>query len=186
MKLSLDILKDEKAPAIALLGVALRQYGTECFDWHPAILRVELEDDYNISLSDLQSDKLQAAITILTSNAFEDQWEVFTTCCHLLCNVHYEFTDFTPLEAEYIAMALPEVYLIKDNDVETFSDEVRAFAGNAFHEYGMFCSPEIFPDALMPVCDEAGKIEQSEKSEALTELFNTRKESIETYFSNLN
>ena len=181
----LNVLKDEKAPAMALLAVAIKRYGVESLEWSPEILRAELEDDYDIKLSDLQSDKLQAAATILTTDAFEQEPWVFTTCCHLLCSVPYEFSDFSPIEPEYIAMALAEVYLIRDGDLEEFGDEVRAFAGKAFHDYGMMCAPAIFPQALMPGCDEQGKVEESDKSEAMTELFNARTAHITKYMEEL-
>ena len=85
-RFSLDVLKDEKAPAIALLSIVVQRYGVEAFDWQPEFLRDEIKNDFNVELSDLQSDKLQAAITILKTDLFETQWEVFKTVCHLLNN----------------------------------------------------------------------------------------------------
>jgi hypothetical protein len=179
--LALETLKDEKAPAIALLAVVTNKYGQDAWEWHPGILRDEIERDFGIEITDLQSDKIHAALTILTTNMFEEQWEVFTTCCHLLSNIPYDFDDFVPLEPEYIAGALAEVYLLKEDNEDEFSDQVRAFAGQSFHAYGLCKPPSIFPDAIMPEVD----CDSGEKDEALSDIFNERTNYIKDYMSKL-
>lgn len=180
----LQVLKDEEAPASALLCIALKKYGTDCLDWAPEILRAELESDYGIEISDLQSDKLQAAITIFSTNLFEDQWEVFVTCCHLLNNIYDTFLDFIPLEAEYIAAALAEASILKNEEFEGFSDEVKTFAGLVFHEYGMSKPPDIFKDAIIVAKTGDDKINM-EKNEALNEIYDARKKTVQEYLESL-
>lgn len=181
--LPLQVLKDEKAPAIALLAVLIKLYGVEAMQSQPAIIRNEIERDYSIHFTDLQSDKLQAAIVALTTNLIEEQWEAFKTCMHLFCGIPDSFEDFSILEPEYIAGGLAELYAIKDEETDDFSDEVKRFAGQSFYEYGMCTAPDVFPDALMPV--SASKCDCTEKSEALTDIFHERTETITQYMKNL-
>lgn len=179
-KFSLEVLKDEKAPAIALLHVVIKKYGVEAFEWQPEFLRDEIKHDYGTELTDLQSDKLQAAITILTTDLFESQWEVFKTICHLLNSTPDNFEDTTPLEAEELASALAQYRLIVGTEgTPPFSDEVNAFAGVVFYNYGLSEPPSIFPSALMP--GHAVKADPTEKSQALSEIYDARTKDIIAY-----
>lgn len=182
-KLPLEILKDDNAPAIALLAVITHKYDTECYEWEPELLRSDIEQDYSITLSNLQSDKIQAAITILTSQLFEDQIEAFETCCHLLNNQEDTFEDFNPLEPEEIATALAHARLIVDgqDDRLAFSDEVRAYAGFMFHEYGMCKAPSIFPTAILPPSNN--ECDVSEKDQALQELYDEKIRVLKDYMA---
>ncbi len=206
-KLILDVFKDEKAPALALLSCVIRKYGVESFDWEPGILRAEIEDDFDITLSDLQSDKIQAAITVLTTNSFQDQWEAFEKICHLFNNVADDFSMVNPLEAEEIAQALADYYLINvvENAVEnptnepeldqipdergenisptTYSPEVRAYVGQILFDYGCCAAPKLFPTAILPGGVVPG--DNTEKEQALEEIFNARLEFIMAYLEEM-
>lgn len=172
-----DIFKDEKAPAFALLAAVLKNYGMEALEYEPELLRAELEKKFDITISDLQNDKLHAAIIVLTTNQFETDWRVFEVVSHLFNNVAIDHDDFEPLEAEEIAVALAEVMLIKESVLEEkeileYDDEIRAYAGIVFAEYGFHRSPKIFPTALMPKWVKVTKIsDDTAKNEALQELF---------------
>lgn len=183
-RFSLDVLKDEKAPAVALLYIVLRKYGTDAFEWQPEFLRDEIQHDFNVALSDLQSDKLQAAIAILQTDLVESQWEVFKTVCHLLNNTPDNFEDSTPLEAEEVAAALAQYRLIAGTEgTPPFSDEVNAYAGVIFYNYGLSEAPSIFPTALMP--DHAVKADPTEKSQALSQLYDERTKAIVAYVQSI-
>lgn len=185
MKFSLDVLKDEKAPVIALVAVVLNNYGTEAMLWQPELLRSELESDFNITLTDLQSDKIQAGFTILSTDLFEFQWEVFKTVCHILNNTADSFTDATSLEAEELASALAHYRLIIGGDEAkaAFSDEVKAYVGVVFYHYGMSKPASIFPQAIMP--PSATEADPTEKSQALSDIYDARTKDLKEYMTQL-
>lgn len=176
MKLPIEHLKDPNVPASVLMFLVFRSYGLEAIQWEPELLRKELEEDFNITLTDLQSDKLQAAFVICASDSFEQDWKAFETIIHLLNNQYADLDTVTPVEAEQIALALPEIELIRgwDDDGVVFSDEVQAYCGRIFHDYGMVVAPHIMPSAIMPESqgDASG---DKEKNEALDELYAARK-----------
>lgn len=182
-----QVLSDDKAPAFALLAVALSYFGAECFDWTPEFLKDEISHEFDVKLTDINSDKLQAAITILTTDTFESQHEVFETCCHLLNNQPDTFEDFSPLEAEEIASALVQVRMITEGDDERlhFSDEVRAYAGLSFHAYGMCKAPDIMPTAIMPESPSDCTSADTDKNTALLELSNAKTEEVKAYLETL-
>lgn len=161
------IFQDEKAPAYALLVITLKKYGTDILHVEPQLLRQEIEKDFNIHLSDLQSDKLQAAITVLTTDLFEVDWRVFETCCNLFCNNPVDHEDLNPLDAEDIATGVAEAYLIREGEVFHYDEEIRAYVGLIFHEYGLSHAPTIFPTAIIPKCNEC---DDSKKNDALKEV----------------
>lgn len=184
---SRDVYKDDKAPAYALLIVTLKKYGMDSLEWEPELLRQEIERDYNIKLSDLQSDKLQAAIVTLTTDHFEHDWRVFEVSSHLFNNTPIDHEDVEPLEAEEIAVALAEATLIKAGGLEDeermdYGDEVRAYLGKLFHDYGFHKAPKIFPKAIMPKSVEA---HDKEKNAALKEVFDAHAEYVLDYLEKI-
>src|ERR1019366_1750451 len=97
---------------------------------------------------------------ILTTEHFESDWRVFETTCHFLNNQAMDHEALEPIEAEEIAVGVAEVSLIKKDSLDEgeqliFGEEVRAYAGLAFHEYGMHKAPTIFPTAIMPKSNKA-------------------------------
>lgn len=192
----MSVFKDESAPAIALLSCVVNNYGGESFSWEPEILRAEIEQDFNISISDLQSDKIQAEITTIATDAFQNQWEVFEKVCHIFNGVPDEHDTANPLEAEEIAQALADYYLLTYEedpaadsqgelfgDPTVFSDEIRAYCGRVFYDYGCHSAPSIFPTAILP--DGVVPGDNSEKEVALKEIFDARINQIMTYMSQL-
>lgn len=177
--LPLMFLRDPNVPAFVLLVIVLHHFGTQCFDWEPEVLRWFIKDDYGVELTDLQSDKLQAAMLVLTTDQFESQWQVFETVCHLFCGVPDELETCNPVEAEEIAMAMAEVDIIKHTaeDSMDFDDEVKVYAGKIFHDYGLKEAPKLLPTAIMPACVEC---DDKEKQDALSELYDERKKTLES------
>lgn len=183
-----DVYKDDKAPAYALLGVTLKKYGLHILEEEPELVRMLIERDSDIKLSELQADKLQAAICVMLTDQVETNWRVFEPCVHLFNNQYVEHDVVTPVEAEDIAVALAEITLIKHDILDKhelihYSEEVRAYAGHIFYEYGMSAAPDIFPTAIMPKCNDC---DNTEKNEALTELFNAHVEYVLDYLEKLN
>lgn len=186
---SLDVYKNEESPAFILLGVTLKKYGVACLEYDPELLRNQIERDYDIKLPDINMDKLQAAMTVMQTNQFYDDWRVFETCCHLFHNEIVDADVLNPLDAEDIAVGLAEATLIKSSVIEdieelTFDDEIRAYAGQVFHDYGLSAPPFLFRTAIMP--NPIGSSENDPvKNEALRELFDSHTEKIMSYIDKL-
>lgn len=184
-----DVYIDDKAPAYVLLAVTLRKYGLDILDEDSELLRHEIDKDYSISISDLNNDKLQAAIAVLSTNHFETDWRVFEFLCHLFNNEPVEHDIFFPLEAEEIAVSLAEVYLIKNDVLDEkeriiYDDDVRAYAGKLFYDYGFSKPPRLFPTAIIP--SNAVKSDDKEKNMALDELFDAHLNYTLDYYEKVN
>lgn len=174
-----NLLKDHNIPATALLIIALERYGVECLRWESEVLKQEISEDLDVSLSDTQADKLQAAITILTTDRFETDWHTFNTICLLFNNHAADFENFEPAEAEDVICALVEFQLIRQEDEDglQFGDDVNAYAGAIFSDYGCCKAPDLFPTAIMP--EGQNECDMTEKNEALSDLYAAKKKQVE-------
>lgn len=181
MKLSLNVLKDPKAPIVALLGVTFVALTPDkVLTTDPTFLRQLIEESFNVELSDLQADKINAGVAMLNTNGYQDQHEVFSTFNHLLNNTAVDFSVFEPLEAEELATGLAHYSLVVGGDEEklVFSPEVRAYAGHVFYEYGFSEAPAIFPQAIMPTAAPSSPVE---KNQALSDLWAEKTKAIKAY-----
>ena len=181
MRFGKQILKDQTAPLMALAFVVIETFSTEAFKWEPQLLRDELEHEYDLELSDLQSDKIQAVITILTTNMYEEDVRTFEVCTSLINHNHQDFEDFEPIEAEELIVGMTEVMLLKMEELE-YSQAVRAYAGWVFHEYGFCKAPDLFPDAIMPEGYPTDG-DDTEKNKALEEIFNMKVDKVTEYMT---
>ena len=173
------ILKDEKAPVLVLVALITKKYGVECYHWEPEVLKAEINDDFDVQLTDLQSDKIQAGLVILTSNLYETDVSVFETVNYLLNHQPDVLDEFNPLEPEELICGLTEAYLIKAEKFD-FSPEVRVYAGKVFYDYGMHKPPVLFPDAIMQETEG----DDTDKNDALEELFNQKIKITKEYLDN--
>ena len=169
MKSHKQIITDPKAPVLVLIWLVTTLYGNECYSWDPMVLKTELQHDLNCEVSDLQSDKIQAGITLLTTELYETNIQVFETVNYLINHQHDDMDELNPLEAEELICGMTEAYLIKHEDM-SFSDEIRVYAGQIFYDYGMYGPPKLFPKAIMNERDG----DDSEKNNALQEIFNEK------------
>lgn len=174
-----QILEDEKAPAIVLIALITKKYGKECYQWDPLVLKAELQEDYVCTVSDLQSDKIQAAITLLVSDIYETNINVFETLNYLFNHQPDNLDELNPLEAEELICGLTEAYLIRSEEIN-FSPEIRVYAGQIFHDYGLHKPPTLFPAAIMK--EREG--DDTEKNEALQELFDAKIKATKEYLEN--
>jgi hypothetical protein len=179
MKTPKEILEDNKAPAAVLLLVATSEYGPDCYEWDPLVLKAQLQEDFDCVMSDLQSDKLQAAIVVLVSDNYERNIQTFETVNYLFNHYHDSMDEFNPLEPEELILGLTEAYLIRGEEIK-FSPEVRVYAGLIFKDYGMHRPPELFPQAIMEEKDG----DDTAKNEALQQIFDTKIKVIEKYIEN--
>ena len=182
-----SLLKDKETPASVFLAIVFCEYGAECLNWESQVLRLEILSDFGVELSASQSDKLQAAITIMSTDACENDWQVFNNCIHALNGEPFEHDELYPIDAEQVAAAMPEIEMIRKNFLEEgfkFSDEVNTYIGLIFFEYGLFLAPNIFPTADMPpLSGDHNSDSQAEKKEALNELYTAKKEKIKEYMA---
>jgi hypothetical protein len=163
------VYSDEGAPTIALLFAFIKQFGSEALLHDPLLIKDDIEKEYNLTLSELNFDNLCAAIEVLTSNMFEENWNVFETCCHLFSNVPVDTSIVVPLSIEEVVKGIAEAYLIRHEKLE-FNGDINLYVGKLAFDYGFSTPPRLFPTAIIPQCPCAESTDNL-KNQALQDLF---------------
>lgn len=143
--------KSRETFASVLLTLFLDQFGPEGLEWDPSTRVLEIEEDFDVDLSQQNFDKLETAIQILTTDRFQKSLPDFIAFCHVLNGDLYHPNTFDPADAEDVAWAMTEALLIsppEDNDPEPFSDEIRGYIGGVLDKEGIINAPDILRVAL--------------------------------------
>lgn len=143
--------KSRETFASVLLTLFLDRFGTEALEWDPSTIALEIEEEFDVELSQLAMDKLMVAIQILTTDRFFKSLPDFIQFCNVLGGDRYHPETFDPADAEEVAWGITEALLISppdENDPEPFTDEIRAYIGRALDAEGLINAPDILRIAL--------------------------------------
>lgn len=132
-----------------VIGAIVRQtYGDAALDWDPATVSLELRDDFNAELDSATMDRWCALQVILTSDAFFQRIDAFTTCCNTLASGVPFFQVFDPVTTEEAGWALTEMQL--NRDMLEFSPTIKQYLRVLLKQDGYDESeyPHIFKEVL--------------------------------------
>ncbi len=137
--------------ATTLLTIFVDTYGTEAFNWDPDTIRMEINDDFQITIPDPNFDRLMTAINLVTSDDFYKSLPDFVTYCNVLAGDTYDPRTWDPADAVEIAWGITEGLLIappEDDDENPFSDEIVAYIGQALNQEGIMQPPDVLKIAI--------------------------------------
>lgn len=137
--------------ASVLLAAYLDRFGTEALDWEPTTATLEIEKEFDVDLPQESLDKLMVAIQILTTDRFYKNLPDFITFCNVLSGDEYRPDMWDPADAEEVAWGITEAMVIyppEDNELEPFSEEIRAYIGSVVDAEGLMNPPDILRIAL--------------------------------------
>lgn len=146
-----EIWKSPQTFGLALLTLFLDRFGTEGLTWDPGTIAMEIEDEFDVDLPQSVFDKLMTAINILTSDTFYRSLPDFIIMCNVLSGDTYRPDTFDPSDSVEIAWGLTEGLLIappEDDELEPFSDEIRAYIGAVMDSEGIINAPDILKIAI--------------------------------------
>lgn len=139
-----EVLSNEDTFATTLLVLLIDRFGLETLEWHPETIHMELSDEFHIEIPVLNTDKLNAAIDIATSNSFYKQMHKFIQYCNVLSGSHFHFGVFDPADAMECAWGITEAMLIyPPEEDEPFSEEIRYYIGKVLHDEGIKTPPDV-------------------------------------------
>ena len=134
--------------ALSLITAFLAENGTEALQWEPETIRLEIRNDFGVDPSQVVMDKVQAAISLLTTDQFYTYWEPFEEIIHVLNDYEADFETMRPPTPEELAWGVIEAHLIDQEDEPgrplafLFSPEVKAYVVAHLHRSGFYKSPE--------------------------------------------
>jgi hypothetical protein len=143
-KLFADYLKSPGVSATALLVGLIDEYGTELFEWDPETLRLEIKSDYGVAISQDNMDKVQALITVLTTDMYYRNLEAFMHVTNALSHNGANFQAYDPPDVQEISWALAETALIDPPDKgTTFGPEIVSYMLERLKYEGFTKAPKI-------------------------------------------
>ena len=162
------ILADKKMPAAALFVLLLSLYGTELLDWEADTLIMEVHDDFNVTLPQVNRDKVWALATVLTTNLYYQSLEAFTHITSALNDRQADFQNYDLPGIFEICWALAVVELVNPpEENETFSPEILAYIVARLDESGFQKVPK-FLNKFVSLPDKSETISQNLAQDPVT------------------
>lgn len=161
-----DVLRNPGTPATVLLAILIDSFGTECLNWEPETLRLEVDDTWNAMLPPANWDKVFAAMSVLTSDVFENSLEGFINICNGLSGSGNDFNVYDPATIEEICLALAEISLLDPPEQGfKFNAEIQAYLATRLDYEGFMTAPKLLSPyaGLREGLDEPAGIDPTEE-----------------------
>lgn len=142
-------LTSPESYASTLLTVFVDRYGTDGLGWAPETIRLQLRDDFGVQLSRGNFDRLMAAITLVTDDAFYQNLPKFIELCNVLAGSTLDPGTFDPADATECAWGITEALLISPPEsAEPFCDDIRHYLTAVLKDEGFVTPPDVLRIAL--------------------------------------
>lgn len=142
----------------SLLISMIDTFGIECLAWEPETIEIELEKYTGCDIPEENLDRLQSAMSVLSSNLFFVSLEAFNLTCNALNFSKVSGTTFIPADIEDIMWGITEASLLLgvDANKNEFSRDIRIYVGKILESEGILDPPSILQFAdlkKMPMPD---------------------------------
>jgi hypothetical protein len=133
------------------MAVMYGTYGAEFLEWDPLTINLNIIDDFKITPTQELKDKIQAGVTIITTDMFYRSLETFFVISNLSSNEGYSTEMLIPPELDEVAWACVEAKLL-DSEYESmeFSGDISRYVGFLLDREGIFTPPSILRYADYP------------------------------------
>lgn len=135
-----------------LLGIAIREFGPDCLQWDPETLEMEFQDSFRTKLNPTVKNQLNAIITMLASDVWEQDPTAFNFIANALGDGAASMAMLEPADpceiawtlVEYSIIDRPEKFDPPEERIENkLSNDVKKFIGyilknNAVRPNGLF------------------------------------------------
>lgn len=145
-QLAKQTLLDRNTFTTTLIVLLVDAYGTECFDWAPETIRLELRNDFGVEIPPYILDRIMAGISILTTNSFYISLPDFIELCNILSGNPNTFGEFDPADVSELAWGITETLLLSpppEDDENPFSAEIVGYIQHMLKEEGIINPPDI-------------------------------------------
>jgi len=139
---------DEDMTATALLAIVLDLYGTEALEWLPSTLVQEIETDLRIDLPQININRINAAIALMTTDSFYRDPLAFIHTCHMLWadTAPPDADDQSPPSPIATAWGVFEASLLDPENSRKYSEDVKGTIGVILQQVGIRKPPKVLVD----------------------------------------
>jgi|GEM_PF-1724818 len=137
--------------ATTMVMLLVDTYGTECFDWAPDTLKMEIEDDFHLKIPRPNFDRLLAGINMILSDDFYRSLPDFINYCNILSGDTYDPRTWDPADSAECAWGITEGLLLsppEDDDENPFDVEIVAYIGEVLNQEGIITPPDVLKIAV--------------------------------------
>lgn len=137
------------AHPVVLATLLFKEYDIEWLEWEADVLWFEIEDDFSrkfsrsrpvkVTVSGLNRNKIQAVRTLLLSNGFWEEWQIF---CPIIQAVNNNVPVFDTLQKPSVAQLMAGIDIISTIREEKFSEEIGRFVSAVCLEQGVWFLPK--------------------------------------------
>lgn len=121
----------------SLVALFIDAYTTEAIEWHPAAIRLQLEEDVSVRIPQVTLDRLMAGLVILSTNTFYQNLPTFVHICNVMSGDELDAETFDPADPLEMAWSVTEAMMLyPDVGPDPFSDEIKAYMGATLDQYG--------------------------------------------------
>lgn len=121
--------------------------------WHPQTVHMELSQAIGISLPKAAFDRLMAAVTVLTTDAFYNDVKRFVQICNILSHDEFSPYMFDPADSAECAWGVVEAMLIEPAE-EGFSEEILGYMEAVLKQEGFISPPGVLQPLLPNYVDD--------------------------------
>jgi len=138
------------AHPVVLATLLFKEYDVEWLEWEADVLWYEIEDDFSrrfsargrptkVTVSGLNRNKIQAIRTLLLSNGFWEEWQIF---CPIMQALNNNVPVFDTLQKPSVAQLMAGLDIVSTIREEEFSEEISRFVAAACLEQGVWFLPK--------------------------------------------
>lgn len=140
-----ELLLTGNPKTTSLMLMLIDLYGTDALQWDIETIKLELEDDLRVKLSEDSLSKLAVGCQLLTTNKFYVSAPDFIHFCNVINDEKGMSNVWSPADAYEIAWAMVEVGLLdppEDAWEKTLSPEIMAYIIIVLREAGLNTPPD--------------------------------------------
>lgn len=147
-----DILVAPDTFTTTLLTICIDRYGSECLEWDPLVLAMELQRDFGVSMPAESLDRLQAGATVMLTNMYFQNLESFVSISNSMNFQSIAKDNFIPADVDDMAWTATEIHLLLGQDYKdmVFSPQVALYAGTVLQQEGILKPPSVLAFAIYP------------------------------------
>ena len=182
MNKSAALIADNDVFASTLLVLMLDKFGEELLNgeegpWTPEMLRMEIQDYFEVAIPDDNLGKLVAAISVITTNNFFRSLPSFLFTIHGLLGDGIDWSYAEPIDLEDLAWAMMEALLLSPpQEEDLFDSQIVAYCKTLIKREGLLAPPAVLTFAKeeeaygnITPCDENVMIEQADRTNAVND-----------------
>ncbi len=143
------VVADRGTMATTLVALFVDEFGEAGLYWHPATIRLEVEDTFGVAMPDASYARLMAGISLVVGDEFYKKLPSFIVVANTLSGHPPDGVTFDVAEAEEVAWAITEALLLGPPDEdEPFVGEILRYIGKVLDREGILDPPDVLAIAV--------------------------------------